>query len=177
MQVLDNKEVANHVGPESCVTHREMRREALTGERIGQPLSHERVDIPGADAVQVAQGHTSEGALASTRMTRRGRRPGHVRTLHAREPGDLQFDRWRQYQPAARIGKARGAADKAADFEGCESPYRQLPGFGRLAYPLRGEVTNRDMRGRKSHGRPASQDARVGATGVASNLVGLNIGE
>jgi len=30
-----------------------------------------------------------------------------------------------------RIGQARGAADKAADLEGCESPYRQLPGFGR----------------------------------------------
>ena len=25
---------------------------------------------------------------------------------------------------------------------------------GRLAYPLLGEVTDRDMRGRKSHGRP-----------------------
>jgi hypothetical protein len=24
-----------------------------------------------------------------------------------------------------------GAADKAVDLEGCESPYRQLPGFGR----------------------------------------------
>jgi hypothetical protein len=28
----------------------------------------------------------------------------------------------------------RGAADKAADLEGWKSPYRQLPGFGRLAY-------------------------------------------
>ncbi len=107
MKVPDNKEVANHVGPESCVAHREMRREALTGERIGQPLSHDRVEIPGADAVQGAEGHTFEGAFASTRMTRRGRRPWHVRTLHVREPGDLQSDRWRQYQPAARIGKAR----------------------------------------------------------------------
>ena len=107
MQVPDNKEVANHVGPESCVAHREMRREALTGERIGQPLSHDRVDIPGADAVQGAEGNMSEYAIASARMTRRGRRPWHVRTLHAREPGDLQSDRWRQYKPAARIGKAR----------------------------------------------------------------------
>ena len=107
MKVPDNKEVANHVGPESCVAHREMRGEALTGECIGQPLSHERIDIPGADAVQEAEGHMSEGALASTRTTRRGRRPWHVRTLHAREPGDLLSDRWRQCQPAARIGKAR----------------------------------------------------------------------
>ena len=31
-----------------------------------------------------------------------------------------------------------GAADKAVDLEGCKSPYRQLPGFGRLAYPQHG---------------------------------------
>jgi hypothetical protein len=30
-----------------------------------------------------------------------------VRTLLAREPGDLQLDRWRQCQPTARIGKTR----------------------------------------------------------------------
>ena len=42
MQVPDNKEVANHVVPESCAAHREMRREALTGVRIGQPSSRER---------------------------------------------------------------------------------------------------------------------------------------
>ena len=38
MQVPDNKDVANHVVPESCALHREVRREALTGVRIGQPL-------------------------------------------------------------------------------------------------------------------------------------------
>ena len=76
-----------------------------------------------------------------------------------------------------RAGTEGGAADKAADLEGCKSRRRQLPGFGRQAYPLHGEVTTRDMRGRKSHGRPASQDARVGATGVASKPVGLNISE
>lgn len=42
MQVPDNKDVANHVVPESCAAHREVRREALTGVRIGQPLSHDR---------------------------------------------------------------------------------------------------------------------------------------
>jgi hypothetical protein len=107
VQVPDNKEVANHVGPESCVAHREVRREALTGVRTGQPLSHDRVDIPGADAVQVAEGNMSERAIASARITRRGRRPWHVRTLFDREPGDLQSDRRRLYGLAARIGKAR----------------------------------------------------------------------
>lgn len=41
MQVPD-KDVANHVVPESCVVHREVQREALTGESIGQPLSRDR---------------------------------------------------------------------------------------------------------------------------------------
>ena len=107
MQVPDNKEVANHVVPESCVAHREVRREALTGERTGQPLSHERTYIPGADAVQMVEGNTSERAIASAWTTRRGRRPWHVRTLLAREPGDLQSDRRCKYRPTARIGKAR----------------------------------------------------------------------
>src|SRR3989304_3850853 len=39
--------------------------------------------------------------------------------------------------------------------------------FGRLAYPLLGEVTDRDMRGRKSHGCPVVGDRRwVVAMGV-----------
>ena len=107
MQVPDNKEVANHVVPESCAVHREVRREALTGVRIGQPLSRDRRIVPGADAVQKAEGNTHGRAIASARMTRRGRRPWHVRTLLAREPGDLQSDRRRRYGLTARIGKAR----------------------------------------------------------------------
>ena len=42
MQVPDNKDLANHVVPESCASHREVGREALTGVRIGQPLSRDR---------------------------------------------------------------------------------------------------------------------------------------
>src|SRR6478672_5501863 len=38
---------------------------------------------------------------------------------------------------------------------GCKSPHRQLPVFGRLAYPMRGEATNRVLLGRKSPGCPA----------------------
>jgi hypothetical protein len=105
VQVPDNKEVANHVVPESCASHREVRREALTGVRIGQPLSHDSFRIPSADAVLSAEGNTAVRAIASARSTRRGRRPWHVRTLLVREPGDLQSDRRRQL--TARIGKAR----------------------------------------------------------------------
>ena len=42
MQVRRDEGIANHIGPESCASHREVRREALTGERIGQPLSRDR---------------------------------------------------------------------------------------------------------------------------------------
>src|SRR5258707_13883108 len=84
--------VANHIGPESCAGGREAAREALTGECAGQPLSHEKADIPGADAVRYAEGHTKGRAIASSPTTRRGRRPWHVQTLFVREPGGLVVD-------------------------------------------------------------------------------------
>ena len=43
MQVPYDEGVANHIGTESCAVAREDLGEALTGERIGQPLSRERV--------------------------------------------------------------------------------------------------------------------------------------
>ncbi|MGH8545691.1 MAG: BamA/TamA family outer membrane protein [Gammaproteobacteria bacterium] len=49
-----------------------------------------------------------------------------------------------------------------------ESPLPSITRFRRRAYPLHGEVTNRDRRGRKSHGCPAPRGAAVGAIGVAS---------
>ena len=107
MQVPDNKEVANHVVPESCGSYREVRREALTGVRIGQPLSRDRNVIPGAHAVPKAEGNTLGRVIASASATRRGRRPWHVRTLLVREPGDLWSDRRCQHRPTVRIGKAR----------------------------------------------------------------------
>jgi RNA-directed DNA polymerase len=85
VQVPDSKEVANHVVPESCASHREVRREALTGVRIGQPLSHDRPLILGADVVTMTEGNMVECAIASTRSARRGRRTWHVRTLLARD--------------------------------------------------------------------------------------------
>ena len=43
MQVPCDEGVAIHIGPESCAGAREGLGEALTGGRIGQPLSRERV--------------------------------------------------------------------------------------------------------------------------------------
>ena len=107
MQVPHSKEVAIHVVPESCVARREVRGEALTGVRAGQPLSRDSPKNPSADAVQVAEGNMSGRAIASAQMTRRGRRTWHARTRLAREPGDLQPDRRRLRRAAARVGKAR----------------------------------------------------------------------
>ena len=43
MQVSYDEGVAIHIGPESCAVAREGFGEALTGGRIGQPSSRERV--------------------------------------------------------------------------------------------------------------------------------------
>jgi len=107
VKVPDSKEIANRAVPESCAAYREVRREALTGVRIGQPSSHESQVVPGADAVTYAEGNTHRRVIRERLKTRRGRRPWHVRTLLAREPGDLQSDRRGRDGSAARIGKAR----------------------------------------------------------------------
>ncbi len=104
MQVHCDEGVANHIGPKPCAGAREDVGEASAGERIGQPSSLENILSPGADAVDKAEGNTFGRVIASVRTTRRGRRHWHVRTLFAREPGDLGSD-----QPLfwlARIGKA-----------------------------------------------------------------------
>ena len=59
VKVQNSKGIASRAGPESCVAHREMRDEALTGKPAGQPLSRESFkSVQGADAVSVAEGNT-----------------------------------------------------------------------------------------------------------------------
>jgi len=93
VEVRCDEGVANRIGPEPCVTAREGGGEASAGERMGQPLSRERLQIPGADAVVPAEGNTDGRVIASARPTRRGLRHWHVRKLLGREPGDLMPDR------------------------------------------------------------------------------------
>ncbi len=107
MQVRCDEGIANHIGPEPCAGIREDVGEASAGVHIGQPLSRDSLLISGADAFQTAEGNMSGRASASAPTPRRGRRPWHVCTLHAREPGDLLSDRRCQYRPTARIGKVR----------------------------------------------------------------------
>ena len=105
MQVPHNKDVANHVVPESCAAHREVRREALTGVRIGQPLSRDR-SLSRVPTLFHLRKATRTGA-----STQALARPGAVvepgmcaRSLHGnREISDLTSCR----TGLARIGKAR----------------------------------------------------------------------
>jgi hypothetical protein len=73
--------VANRIGPEPCACAREGTGEASVGECIGQPSSRERLVIPGADAVERAEGNTYGHESASAHTAWRGRRPWHVQTL------------------------------------------------------------------------------------------------
>ena len=104
MEVPYSKGIANHTVPESCAVCREAQREALTGVRVGQPLSRERSRVQGVDAVAVAEGNTDRYDSASIWTALRGLRTWHARTLLEREPGDLHLD---HRFGVARIGKAR----------------------------------------------------------------------
>src|SRR5216683_3096121 len=91
--------------------------------------------------------------------------------------GDRGWD-----QPATRERQAgpygvteRGAADKAANLARRKSLCRQLPVFGRLAYPVRAEATKHVLPGCKSLGCPAARCAAVGTIWETSKLGGLNI--
>ena len=106
MKVHYDEGIANHIGPEPCAGVREDTGEASVGDRIGQPLSREIGVFLGADAVPVAEGNMDGRAIASARLAQRGLRPWHVRTLLARESGDLMPDQG-GLPSLARTGKAR----------------------------------------------------------------------
>jgi hypothetical protein len=89
VQVPYGEGVATRIGPEPCAGVREDVGEASVGESIGQPLNRERPIIPDADTVPSVEGNMDGRAIASAWTIRRGRRPWHVQTLLAREPGDL----------------------------------------------------------------------------------------
>jgi hypothetical protein len=105
VQVPDSEGVANHTVPESCGYCREATHEALTGVRVGQPLSHESHLVRGADAVTEAEGHMARHAIASAYLTPRGLRPWHARKLFAREPGDLSPDQLQHWAGPYREGE------------------------------------------------------------------------
>ena len=108
MQVPDSEEVAIHVVPESCAAHREVCGEALTGVRVGQPLSHEMFIQTWVPTPLLWWKATRAGAPSQVPVRPGGvRDPGmHVRSLHGNreicEPTKRRSD-----PTAVRIGKAR----------------------------------------------------------------------
>jgi hypothetical protein len=92
VQVHYDEGVAIHIGPEPCAGVREDVGEASVGERAGQPLSHDRVAILGADAVQLAEGNTEGCVSASILTIRRGLRPWHVRRVCRAKAGEVVFE-------------------------------------------------------------------------------------
>jgi transposase len=85
--------IANHIGPESCTGGREAVREALTGVRVGQPLSDETLLNRSAHAIQSAEGNMVRCAFASAGQLRAVCRPWHARTSSDREPRGLRSAR------------------------------------------------------------------------------------
>src|ERR1700752_192483 len=81
VQVHHDEGVANRIDPESCADTREGIGEALTGERIGQPLSRESTLFPGADVVPLTEGNTDGRDIASAQTVRRG--PKNLACTHA----------------------------------------------------------------------------------------------
>lgn len=82
--------LANYADPESCVTYREVRVEALTGEAAGWVLSRDKILPSDADALEHC-GRPHRGGLLWQGPPGSGavRDPMHARTFSAREPGDL----------------------------------------------------------------------------------------
>jgi hypothetical protein len=78
VQVPYDEGGASHIGPESCVSDCEVWGEALTGEAMGQVLSHVTKLVRDADAVCVAEGNTEGCVIASAPPVPRGQRPWHV---------------------------------------------------------------------------------------------------
>jgi hypothetical protein len=80
--------LATHGGPESCVASCEGRGEALTGVRAGRAIEPRNV----SSGVPTLFAKRKATLLAALSRVVSGPRavwePGHVRNLHAREPGE-----------------------------------------------------------------------------------------
>jgi len=88
MKELYAEGAATHGGPESCVDDPQGRGEALTGARAGRAIEprNQRSGVPTLSRLRKA---TPLAALSRVVSGPRAvKEPGHVRNLHAREPGE-----------------------------------------------------------------------------------------
>ena len=88
MEELYVEGVATHGGPESCVVACEGGGEALTGARAGRAIDPRNVNS-GMPTLSEWRKATPTAAISGGAVGPRVvKEPGHVRNLHAREPGD-----------------------------------------------------------------------------------------
>ncbi len=107
MKASHSEGIPNHTVLKSCVAYREVRREALTEVRIGQPLSRKSLYILGAEGFAETEGNMELNAITRSVPALRGLSPWHVRTLLVWESGDHWPEYRFQHQAVACIGKAR----------------------------------------------------------------------
>ena len=105
MEELHTEGLATRSDPESCVDDPRGRGEALAGVRAGRAIEP-RNQLSGVPTLYKLRKATSPAVLSRVAGGPRAvREPGHVRNLHAREPGDLVPAR-RRDQRAGRSGNA-----------------------------------------------------------------------
>ena len=107
MKVSNNKGIANHIGPESCVGRSNSTGEALTGEQAGWVLSHEKRKYNRAPT----SSNTPEGKTARALERARSRLCGVRDPRHAwkhseRESGEPASAQWRD-EPLGCIEKSK----------------------------------------------------------------------
>lgn len=108
MKEIDIEGLANRDGPESCAESREGLGEALTGGSAGWVLSREMEEVRGANTMVGVEGNTFGRAIASARMTPRGRRP-HACTESSRARTGRSTSLPRRMAASGRAGKAMAA--------------------------------------------------------------------
>ena len=107
MQELYVEGVATRGGPEPCVGVREGVGEASVGVRAGQDIEPRNIVFWGADAVgSCGRQHLRQRYARAVAGPCAVEDPGHVRNLHAREPGDPILAR-RGDRAAGRSGNAK----------------------------------------------------------------------
>jgi len=105
MKESHSEGVANHTDPESCGETCEGLAEALTGEDAGRAIEPRNFYFGKPTLWLSAEGNNQSAENARHSGVPRGRRPWHVRTRYAREPGDPGFAR--EEQESGRIGKSK----------------------------------------------------------------------
>ena len=105
MKVSYIKGVANHYGPESCVSAGNYTCEALTGGDAGQVLSHEKTRHRTPTLWSEAEGITEPVDIARRVRVRRGHRP--CACIQALRTGAGRSRVWYEIGTSARIGNSK----------------------------------------------------------------------